>query len=407
MNEPAPGTVALRAEVAASIRRTLVAEARRNETALGVVRVLALLGFVGVEGWLLSGPSKLGGLAYPAALLTGGYLVAAVALLGWLSRGGYATALAYLLPVTDALVAAGRLAFVFAIGQEHVQRTQELATALGLACLLAVSGAFRLQTAAVGWSTLVGVTLYAGFAAWIGLPVFHASAHLVLVAACGAAGAQLTGIVSRAVHHEVTRLTLRRLLPASVVDAADADPLALLTEPRSLDATVVVTDLRGFTGWAQHRPPIDVLARLNEVQGVLAAAVLAEGGTVDKFMGDGMLAVFGAPHPEPDHAERALRAVDRIRAAMARFPDFALGIGVHSGEIVVGCLGSGIRLEFTVLGDTVNVASRLEAATKDVGCGVIVSDATRSRAARSLAPLAPLALRGRTEPLTVWTLPAA
>jgi adenylate cyclase len=407
VSQPSSGSVALRAELVDSIRTTLLAEARRTEAAMATVRVLALVGFAAVEVRLLTTPTLLGDAIYPASAVTFSYLLASVGLWWWLSRGGYSPWLSYLLPPLDGAVAAARLSFVFGLGAAQVARTQEMATITGLACLLALSGAFRLQGAAVGWSTGIGLLFYGGFAGWIGLPLFHASVHFVLVAACGAAGAQLTTVVSRAVQHEVTRLTLRRLLPTTVVDAADADPLALLTEPRSLDATVLVTDIRGFTTWAERRSPLEVLSRLNEVQGVLAAAVLAEGGTVDKFMGDGMLAVFGAPQAQPDHADRALRTVDRILAAMRRFPDLTLGIGVHSGELVVGCLGSGIRLEFTVLGDTVNTASRLESATKELPVNVLVSEATRARATRQLSPLAPITLRGRAEPVTVWTMPPA
>lgn len=402
MTESEP--IALRAELAESIRRTLRSEARRNEGAISLVRVLLLVGLAGIELWLLSGPSLLGARAYPAAALTFGYLAVAVALWSWLRRGGYSSVLPWAAPAADMAVAAVRMGFVFALGAAHVARTQELATVVGVACVLSLSGAFRLQTTSVVWSTALGVALYCGFAAYLGLPLLFAAAHLALIASCGAAGAQITALVSRAVHHEITRLTLGRLLPSAVMDAADEDPLALLTEPRSLDATVVVTDLRGFSTWAEHRSPLEVLSRLNEVQGMLAAAVLAEEGTVDKFMGDGMLSVFGAPQATTDHADRALRAVDRMQAGMARFSEFALGVGVHSGEIVVGCLGSGIRLEFTILGDTVNLASRLESATKDHGVPVLISEAARGRSSRPLRPVGPISVRGRRDPVTVWTM---
>lgn len=397
--------IGLRAEVAAGIQRTLLAEARRNESAMADVRAAILVAFAFVELWLLSGPSKLGAMLWPAVTVTFGALAAAVGLAAWLRRGGFSPALAWILPAVDAGVAGLRLSFVFALGAAHVAQTQELATVTGVACLLALSGAFRLQPAAAMWSTAVGLALYVVFAVWLGLPLFFAVVHFVAIAGCGAAGWRLTALVARAVHHEVTRLTLRRLLPAEVVDAADADPVALLTEPRSHDATVVVTDLRGFTTWAEHRSPLDVMSRLNELQGMLAGAVLDEGGTVDKFMGDGMLAVFGAPQAAADHADRALRSVSRMRDGMGRFPEFALAVGVHSGEVVVGCLGTGIRMEFTILGDTVNTASRLESATRELGVDVLVSEACRSRAQRALSPLGSIPLRGRTEPVTVFSLP--
>jgi class 3 adenylate cyclase len=311
----------------------------------------------------------------------------------------------YLTPLVDAGYGAVRVGGVFVIaGHEHVVQSQELSTITAIACLLAVSGAFRLAPRAVGWTTLLAEALYVGFAVWIGMHPGDAAVHVALIGSVGLVGLGLTRLVRRAVQSEVTRLTLRRFLPAPVVDAADADPLALLTEPRSVDATIVVTDLRGFTSWAERRTPLEVLGVLNELQGKLAAAVVENGGMIDKFMGDGMLAVFGPPRGVPDHADRALAAVARMVEAMASFDALRLGVGVHSGEVVVGCVGSGIRLEFTVVGDTVNTASRLEQTTKDHVHAVLISDATRGRATVELRPVGEIAIRGRQERLVAWTL---
>lgn len=371
---------------------------------------MTLLGAALVELWLLSGPSAMGDAALPFALLTMSYLAFSVGIWAVLRRGRWAPWLGVVLPMMDTAYMALRVGGVFAItGREHVIAVQELATVTAMASLLAVSGAFRLQPRATAWTTLLGIGLYSAFAYWIGLALFHAAVHLVLIGAVGLSGLGLMRLVRRAVHSEVTRLTLRRLLPAPVIDAADHDPMALLTEPRSVEATVVVTDLRGFTAWAEHRSPLEVLGMLNQVQGALAAIVDEHGGTVDKFMGDGMLAVFGAPRPQPDHADRALAAVRQMCEVMSRFEGLRPGIGVHSGEVVVGCVGSGIRMEFTVVGDTVNTASRLEAATKDHGVPVLVSDSTRERARTLLVQVGELTIRGRQEHLVAWTLalPAA
>lgn len=113
------------------------------------------------------------------------------------------------------------------------------------------------------------------------------------------------------------------------------------------------------------------------------------GGMVDKFMGDGMLAVFGAPEPLANHADSGLRAAAAIVAAMETLngkraesgqAPVRVGVGIHSGLVVTGCLGSGARLEFTVIGDTVNTAARLEALTKERGVEILASDETMRRA---------------------------
>ena len=131
--------------------------------------------------------------------------------------------------------------------------------------------------------------------------------------------------------------------------------------------------------------PAEAFALLNEVQGAFARAVKDHGGTVDKFLGDGMLAVFGAPEPMKNHASRAVEAVVAIRRFMVEhnlhrekdgLPPLRIGVAVHSGPVVAGCLGSGARLEFTIIGDTVNTASRLEGATKDLKTDVLISGET-------------------------------
>lgn len=396
----------LRAELAASIDDTLHQQARLNEMSIATIRASTLLVMACVEVWLLSGPSALGAYAPAFASWTVAYLAAAIGIWALLRWGFWSNALTFALPVADAVYMTVRVTAVFAIaGLPHASRVQELATVTAMASLLACSGAFRLDGRAVALTTGLGLAMYVLFARWLGLPLFHASVHFALIAACGATSAALTRLVARAVHSEVTRLTLRRLLPAAVIDAADADPMALLTQPRSVDATVVITDLRGFTTWAETRSPLEVLGFLNAVQGALAREVLAEGGTIDKFMGDGMLAVFGAPQPLADHADRAVRAVRGMLAAGRHFEPLALGVGVHTGEVVIGCVGSGIRMEFTVLGDTVNTASRLEAATKDHDVPVLISVTTQAACREAaLTPVGVVGIRGRTESIEAFTL---
>jgi class 3 adenylate cyclase len=232
-----------------------------------------------------------------------------------------------------------------------------------------------------------------------------------LLGGTGLLGMWMTDVVRTSMRSEVARTILTRFVAPTVVDRAHKDPLKLITEPRSMDSTVVVTDLRGFTSLSERAPPPVVLEFLNRVQGTLADVVHRHGGTIDKFMGDGMLAVFGAPEPQADHAARAIRAAaDMVNAvhAIDRGSDarVRIGVGVHSGEVVAGCLGSGAKLEFTVIGDTVNTASRLETLTKEKGVSALVSEETLRRAegSKGLPPLAPVGevvLRGRAAPLSV------
>ena len=143
---------------------------------------------------------------------------------------------------------------------------------------------------------------------------------------------------------------------------------------------------------------------------------MAQGGTVDKFIGDAVMAVFGSPAPHPDHARRALRAALDL-AAKARevrswmnqrfgdrdLPDFAIGIGLHTGEAIVGNIGSPRRLEFTAIGDTVNAASRLESLTKELGWTIVASQSTIAAAPGVMTGRQETRrVKGRHEPLEVF-----
>ncbi|MHC4610944.1 MAG: adenylate/guanylate cyclase domain-containing protein, partial [Planctomycetota bacterium] len=133
--------------------------------------------------------------------------------------------------------------------------------------------------------------------------------------------------------------------------------------------TVLFTDIAGFTGLSQTMPAAEIADFLNHHFALVAKCVEAEGGTVDKYIGDSVMAFWGAPEPQPDHTERACRAAIGVSIAlksdnMARKregkPPVRVRIGVHTGEVVVGNIGAPGRINYTIVGDTVNAASRLE-----------------------------------------------
>ena len=146
-----------------------------------------------------------------------------------------------------------------------------------------------------------------------------------------------------------------------------------------LEVSVLFLDIRDFTAFAERSEPIEVVAQLNELWALVVPALLRNGGHANKFIGDGLLAVFGAPDHRPDHAERAVTAALEIAELVHEQYDgrIAVGIGVNSGRVLAGTVGGGGRVEFTVIGDAVNTASRVEAATRETGDDVLVTDATR------------------------------
>jgi adenylate cyclase len=183
---------------------------------------------------------------------------------------------------------------------------------------------------------------------------------------------------------------------------------------RRQDIAIMFADIVGFTELAEGRAPDDVLKLLRDIHGIAARQVFAHHGTLDKYLGDGVMATFGTPHVGDDDADRALACAKAILNDLAQFnarqsgPPVHLGIGLHYGDVVLGDIGSDERLEYTVIGDTVNVASRLERLTREVGESLVVSDALYQRLndpalADGLTKGEPRQLRGREEPVAFWT----
>ena len=139
--------------------------------------------------------------------------------------------------------------------------------------------------------------------------------------------------------------------------------------------------MRGFTSFAEHAPAREVVSRLNGLFECIVPLVLQHGGHANKFVGDGLMAVFGAPDRREDHAERAVRAALDIAAAVEeRYgEELRVGIGVNSGTVIAGTIGGGGRLDFTVIGDPVNTAARVESETRETGDTVLITEEVRAR----------------------------
>lgn len=216
--------------------------------------------------------------------------------------------------------------------------------------------------------------------------------------------------------------TFGRVVEPSVRDRLLAGTVHAGGELRQ--ATVLFCDLVGFSRMAEHTPPRDVVATLNEFFTAMTVWVRTCGGFVDKFVGDGMLVVFGLltegdqPNGEADAAAAAVRCalgmrsrvvtLNQTRAAHGR-PPLAVKVGVHSGELVAGTIGAADRHEFTVIGDTVNVAARLQQLCAEEGRDVLVSDATYQLAARGgydpeITSTSTVLLRGREATVRVYGL---
>ncbi|HSF01872.1 MAG TPA: adenylate/guanylate cyclase domain-containing protein [Solirubrobacterales bacterium] len=153
-----------------------------------------------------------------------------------------------------------------------------------------------------------------------------------------------------------------------------------------LEVSVLFCDVRDFTGFARQAEAKEVVARLNELFEIVVPIVTRHGGHVDKFVGDGLLAVFGAPESYSDHADRAVRAACEIatRVNSDEGPGLRIGVGVNTGRVIAGSIGGAGRLNFSVIGDPVNVAARVEAATRELDENVLITQATRRELGSSI-----------------------
>jgi adenylate cyclase len=280
---------------------------------------------------------------------------------------------------------------------------------------------------------LAAVRLRIGYALGLGLAAVVATlvgAQLAfndgtIVTVVYALAAALAGMLAASAIHGVTvaferahtREAFARFVPEAVVDEVlrNADGLRLGGVQR--EGTVMFSDLRGFTSFAETLEPAQVIDALNRYLTEMSEAILDHGGTLVAYMGDGIMAVFGAPLQQPDHADRALAAARDMLARLESFNQwlrdtdmhdgFKMGIGLNTGPVMSGHVGSERRLEYTALGDTTNTAARLEGMTKGTPHQLYLADSTRAalkQPADDLVEVGEFEVRGRKASIKLWSL---
>lgn len=265
----------------------------------------------------------------------------------------------------------------------------------------------------LGLSLLILIPAYALFQKDLLLPV--APFHLALATAyLGTLALRLTGEERQRAH---LKSMFGQYVSDVVVDKLIAEGQRPNLSGEKLEVTVLFSDIRNFTTISEKLDAEEVVEMLNAYFGLSCEPILEQGGMVNKFIGDAVMAVFGSPVHYPDHARRALLAAQGMAREAAgfkdwmkqRFPDrglpeFGIGIGVHTGLAVMGDIGSIKRREFTAIGDTVNAASRLEGVTKDLGCVVAASAAAIKAGGEGIRTgrRQVIQVKGKAEPIEVF-----
>lgn len=215
----------------------------------------------------------------------------------------------------------------------------------------------------------------------------------------------------RLAREEVARANYSRFLPEYVVKQMLENPESFKLGGVNQTITILFADIRGFTRISEHAPAEKIVSLLNRYFSAMTDIIFAHGGTLDKYLGDGLMALFGAPTATPDDASNALNAAVAMQRRLLGinrelreegFTEIGVGMGLHTGEAIVGYIGSDRRSEYTAIGDTVNTSSRLESNAR--GGEILISDAT-AKAAHSrykLKPRDPIMVKNREQPVKLW-----
>ncbi len=229
-------------------------------------------------------------------------------------------------------------------------------------------------------------------------------------------------LVRRQASAEAQRSALSRYFSPNIVRELSSSSQALI--PARQRVAVLFADMRGFTSLSERLEPEELVKLLSEFHGRLAQIAFSHRGTVDKYIGDAIMVNFGTPRTRPDDAVRALACAGEMVAEIERWNrerrsrhelEIGIGIGVHYGEVLVGNIGDDRRLEYTVLGDTVNVASRLESLTREIEASIVASDDLVATAkacgaeiqtlVKNLSPGGEHIVKGRSRPVSIWSTP--
>jgi adenylate cyclase len=268
------------------------------------------------------------------------------------------------------------------------------------------------------WAASIVALAMVGSVVWVSVALFRAGIWVALAQPLAAVAVALVAavfyqyVVEGREKRQVRRL-FGRYVSHDVLEQLLAHPeLARLGGERRT-MTVLFSDIRGFTAVSEEGRPEDIVDQLNEYFSAMVRVLLSHRGTLDKFVGDMVMALFGAPLDDPEHADHAVSAglamvavlddLNRQWRSQGR-PALEIGIGINTGEMIAGNVGSDTIMSYTVIGDAVNLGARLESLNKEWGTRIIVSEATRRNLKHryDMRPLGEVTVKGRSEPVNIY-----
>jgi len=414
------------------VKRVVLAEQKKVEKIAAIIRLGV---FTILLGSFLALENDFPWTTLPVILL-GGYALVGLIGLGLSLASIYRPWFAFIYSTLDVIILFGFFAALAELYQLPLREILRLPGATLIFLFIALA-AFRYQVSLIIYTAGLFVVLWlimvlifghdtnpAGSADYTLLPLEAEYLRLAITVFVSL----ITGILVYRTHKLLLNLivdnrrreNLSKYLPVSLVDNMAYEGSHLAEESHCQKAAVLFVDICGFTKMSEDSTPRQVIGFLTEFRRRMNSVITASGGTVDKFIGDAIMVVFGVPEPGDNDARNALNcgiemlknldAWNKERRGQAQDP-VEIGIGIHYGDVIAGALGDETRVEYTVIGDTVNVAERLETLTRNLPSSLVISKVLYEQAKPlsekiELTPLADMKLKGRSSTMDIFALTA-